>query len=329
MSQPMPDTVEPQLVSLADKPPAGSGDSLYEIKFDGYRMLARIEGAAVRLITRNGFDWTARMPALATSLANLSVETAWLDGEVVIQNDTGRPDFQALQSAFSQRKTAGIIFYVFDLMFLNGEDLRDQPVEVRRSLLAELLQQAEAERIRLSEAFDVLPKDMLASACEMKLEGLVAKRKGSRYRSDRSTDWQKLKCSNRQEFVIAGFIHATGGSGVGSLLLGLPGKDGVLRYAGRVKTGFSDKTLGQLRKALDGLESTATALADPPPRLKSAEVPWLRPVRVCDVKYAEITPSGKVRHAVYIGLREDKQAADVYLEVSVTAQSTTASRQRR
>lgn len=309
--QRMPDKVEPQLATLAAAPP--SGEWLYEIKFDGYRILARIEGGQVRLFTRNGFDWTTRMPVLARSLAGIPAQSAWIDGEVVMQDDNGRPDFEALQSSFSSRRTDNLVYYAFDLVYLDGEDLSDWPIEQRRGKLGQLIQ-IELANVRFSETFDVPPQSMLKSACEMNLEGLMGKRKGSRYRSGRTNEWVKLKCTKRQEFVIAGYTHATGGTGMGSLILGLPDDRSQIHYAGRVQSGFSDKTLSKLRDVLDGLESAVSPLIDPPPSLKRDQLTWVRPVRVCEVKYAEITSTGKVRHASFIGLREDKNADEVRLE---------------
>jgi DNA ligase D len=288
-------------------------DWLYEIKFDGYRMLARFE-QGVRLFTRNGFDWTQRMPRLVKELATLTVDSAWIDGEVIVQDEEGRPVFQPLQSAFSTRKTDDLIFFAFDLLFENGEDLRELPVEVRRGRLRELVEAAQLDHVRFSETLDVDPRDFLANVCKMGMEGIVGKRAGSPYRSERNGSWIKIKCNQRQEFIIVGYTRAA--AGIGSLLLGLHDDVGDLIYAGRVKSGFDSRTLKELRIRLASLERTSTDLKDPPRLAKGLDVIWLEPELVCEVKYAEITPSGKVRHAVFQGMREDKPAADISLESS-------------
>ncbi len=304
-----PQVIKPQLVQPAARPPAG--DWQYEIKLDGYRMLARIEGTA-RLFTRNQYDWTHRMPLLAKELGTLRVNSAWIDGEVVVQDEDGRPSFSRLQSAFSTGKTAGIVYFAFDLLFLNGEDLRQYPVETRREALAELLSHHELDRVRLSETLEADPHQLLMNVCSMQLEGLVGKRIGSQYRSERNGDWIKLKCGNRQEFVIVGYTRA--GGGIGSLLIGIHDDAGKLTYAGRVRSGFSGKTLDTLKSSLSGLQCPTTPLSREPDLRSSLAVVWVKPEVVCEVKFAEITPKGKVRHAVFVALREDKPAAGISLE---------------
>lgn len=306
---PCPDRIAPQLVTLVSRPPGGAWR--YEIKYDGYRLLARIEGS-VQLFTKNGFDWTDRMPLLAADLARLAVHSAWLDGEVVVQDDDGRPAFQALQSAFATRKTDHLVYIAFDLLYLNGMDLRGEPVERRRQALAELLDDCQLDLVRLSDTLDADPTQLLANACRMKLEGIVGKRDGSRYSGERDGSWVKLKCGNRQEFIIVGYTRAS--AGLGSLLLGLHDDQGRLVYAGRVKSGFSGKALDMLRSRLGALAQPKTALTEPPKLEKGLTIVWIAPEQVCEVKFAEITPSGKVRHAVFVALRDDKPAAGISLE---------------
>ena len=306
---PNPARIAPHLVTLTTRPP--EGEWRYEIKYDGYRLMTRIDGGQVQLFTKNGFDWADRMPLLAKDLRRLAVHSAWLDGEVVIQEDDGRPAFQALQSAFATRATDDLVYVAFDLMYLNGADLRGEAVELRRQVLEALLEHCALQRVRYSAALDADPLQLLANACRMNLEGIVGKRDGSRYSSTRDGAWVKLKCGSRQEFVIAGYTRAAGG--IGSLLLGLHDDDGQLVYAGKVRSGFSGRTLEALRVALAPLVQDRPSLADPP-RMKSAGVVWLAPHQVCEVKFAEITPAGKVRHAVFVGLRDDKPADAISLE---------------
>lgn len=173
-----PHRIQPQLVSLLTRPPRG--DWVYEIKFDGYRMFARIDGG-VGLFTKNGYDWTKRMPRLAQDLQSLPVRGTWLDGEVVVQDDDDRPAFQALQEAFASGKTDRLIYYVFDLLFIDGVDLRPRPVEQRRDLLRVLLEQVDLDQVRFSRTLDADPAHLLASACAIGIEGIVGKRLGSSY----------------------------------------------------------------------------------------------------------------------------------------------------
>lgn len=314
-TSPCPATIAPQLVTLANTPPPG--DWLYEIKFDGYRMMARFD-QDVRLFTRNGFDWTLRMNRLVKELKTLKVASAWLDGEVIVQDKAGRPVFQPLQSAFSTGKTDDLIFFAFDLLFLNGKDLRDLPVELRREQLRELIEGASLEHVRFSETLEVDPRDFLANVCKMEMEGIVGKRAGSPYASERNGNWIKIKCHHRQEFIIVGYTRAA--AGIGSLLIGLHDDAGDLTYAGRVKSGFDSRTLTELRPRLRALERDGTVLKDSPKLTKGLDVVWLEPVLVCEVKYAEITPSGKVRHAVFQGMRDDKPAEGISLESSTPEQ---------
>lgn len=304
----VPARVSPQLVSLVSRPP--SGDWLYETKFDGYRLMARLD-AGVALITKNGHDWTARMPRLAQDLARLPVRGVWIDGEVVVLDEEGRPAFQPLQSAFSRGQTDALVYFAFDLLYMDGTDLRAWPVEQRRELLQVLLQQCDLEHVRFSPTLDADPASLLASACQLGLEGLVGKRRGSCYSGERNGAWIKLKCNNRQEFVVLGYARA--GTGIGSLLIGLHDDGGQLVYAGRVRSGFGSRQADQLLARLRPLQCDSAPVAVPP-ALKGAPVVWVLPELVAEVKFLEITPSGKVRHAVFLGLREDKPAAGISLE---------------
>jgi bifunctional non-homologous end joining protein LigD len=188
----IPARIEPSLATLAAHPPT-HGEWAYEIKFDGYRMLVRIENGDVRLISRNGLDWTAKMPHLRDALATLSVDNAWLDGEAVVLDESGRPDFNALQNAFDRRSRTTITLFLFDLLWLDGIDRRQEPLFTRRRLLRELLEVVHSPLIRFSESFEEDPARLLAAAREMKLEGIVGKRCDSAYRSGRNRDWIKAE----------------------------------------------------------------------------------------------------------------------------------------
>ena len=231
------------------------------MKFDGYRIMARIEPGRVQLFTRNGHDWTQKMPQQAEALAGLGLESAWLDGEVVVPDDDGTPDFQALQNAFEAGRSGSILYYLFDMPYLNGMELREVPLEERRAALSQVLDADESELLRFSADFTEQPESMLESACQMKLEGLIGKRGGSTYVSRRSNSWVKIKCKNRQEFVIVGYTDPKGTrSGFGALLLGLQDEQGQLIYAGKVGTGFNQATLESLHAKLKPLEVLLTTL---------------------------------------------------------------------
>ncbi|MBC7954960.1 MAG: DNA ligase D, partial [Cytophagales bacterium] len=324
----LPLTLTPQLATLVSEVPPGD-DWLYEIKFDGYRLLTRIDGDDVRCFTRNGHDWSHRLPQLVKAIQALNIGWGWLDGEIVVAGEGGTPDFQALQNAFEAKSTQAIQYFVFDLPFHHGQDLRSEPLRARRERLASLVGQTKGSAVQFSAAFDEDPKKLLASAQKAGLEGLIGKRGDSRYHAQRSTDWVKLKVSARQEFVIGGFTDPQGSrSGLGALLLGVHDDKGELRYAGNVGTGFDQKTLTRLRAQLDEIEIGASAFADAPARVgtvKLVKPHWVKPKLIAEVSFAQWTRSGHVRQAVFHGLRNDKPAEHITKEVAkkVSAQAAT------
>lgn len=310
----LPEHLQPQLATLVDAPP--TGDWRYEVKFDGYRILARIKGTDVRLFTRNGHDWSAKMPHQVDALRTLKLKSAWLDGEVVVAGENGLADFQALQNAFDTEHDERIAYYVFDLPFFGGHDLRQVPLQDRRETLRQLLEGRESEQVKYSADFDQPIESLLDSACRLELEGLIGKRADSSYVGRRSNDWVKLKCKQRQEFVIVGYTDPKGSrNGFGALLLALHDKgSGQLRYAGKVGTGFSATTLDSIHARLKPLEVAKPALAKPPGAAEARGVHWLRPQLLAEVAYAQMTRDGVVRHSVFHGLRDDKPATAIDLE---------------
>ncbi|WP_086961567.1 DNA ligase D [Caballeronia sp. INML2] len=307
----MPALIEPQLATLVERHPA-KGDWSYEIKFDGYRMLARIELGNVKLITRNGHDWTERMPRLRDALAGLPVGSAWIDGEAVVLDASGKPDFNALQNAFDRRSTADIVLYVFDLLWLNDTDIREQPLRSRRALLHELIQSVASPLLRYSDDFAEDPTSLVASACKMKLEGIIGKRADAPYRSGRSNDWIKLKCNLRQEFVIGGFSRVKGAkTGVRSLLLGVYEQDGTLRYAGHVAPHLTPSRSAAFNKRAQALFQPQPTFYNAPEPERDREFHWLAPDIAAEVSFLEWTPNGEIRHPVFHALREDKTARAV------------------
>ncbi|MGJ7543217.1 DNA ligase D [Variovorax sp. LT1R16] len=315
----LPESFAPQLATLATAPPPTPQDWLWELKFDGYRLLTRIENGTVRCFTRNGHDWTAKLPELARALATLGVRSAWLDGEIVVPGERDAPDFQALQNAFDQRTTASIVYWLFDAPWLDGEDLRVLPVEQRRERLSALLTDDLAPRLRFSESFDAPPRDLLASVSALGFEGLVGKRLGSGYVSRRSPDWIKLKSQQRQEFVIGGYTAPKGSrAGFGALLLGVYDAQGALRYCGNVGTGFDGARLADIKAKLDAVASTRSPFAEGAhgvPRTVKAQ--WVEPQLVAEVAFGEWTREHRVRHSVFQGLRSDKPARQITREQAV------------
>jgi bifunctional non-homologous end joining protein LigD len=310
----MPSVIEPELAMLVNRPPA-HGDWSYEIKFDGYRMLTRVEDGDVKLVTRNGYDWTGRMSGLQKALKALPVTNAWLDGEVVVLDPTGKPDFNMLQNAFDRRSTAELVMFVFDVLWLDDTDIREQPLRARRQLLRELIDEFESPLVRYSQDFSQDPLSLIATARKMSLEGIIGKRGDAPYRSGRSTDWIKLKCNLRQEFVIGGFTRPKGMSaGVQSLLLGVFEEDGSLRYAGNVKPTIPPSKINAFAKQAQGLSQPEPPFLRLPKPERERDYFWLRPEIVCEVSFLEWTRGGEVRHPVFQGIRADKPARAVTQE---------------
>ncbi|MCP1444757.1 bifunctional non-homologous end joining protein LigD [Pseudomonas sp. GGS8] len=323
----LPELIKPELATLVESAP--DGEWSYEIKFDGYRVMARIDHGEVNLFTRNGHDWTHKLPEQAQALAAVGLESAWLDGEMVVADEQGVPDFQALQNAFDAGRSGNIVYYLFDLPYLNGVDLRAVPVEERRAALATVLKLNENPLLRFSDAFGESPEALLNSACEMQMEGLIGKRLGSPYVSRRTSDWIKLKCKHRQEFVVVGFTDPKGArSAFGALLLGLHDRDsGELRYAGKVGTGFNEATLKRLYEQLKPLQTKKPSVVNPPTGFEAKGVHWLKPSLLAEVAFAEMTKDGSVRHAVFHGLREDKPAEEVTEEVPKAVKTPASKKQ--
>ena len=255
-----PAWVAPQLATLVSGPPPGD-EWVHEIKLDGYRILLRIEGGRASLLTRNRQDWTARFPAVAEAAAALPVKEALLDGEIVALDRAGVSSFQALQQADQLETGRTLVYVAFDLLFLDGADLRPLPLVERKARLARLLK-GRRGRLRYSEHFDVPGKRVYDRACRLGLEGIVAKQKDAPYTSGRGSAWLKVKCVARQELVIGGYTDPEGARAeFGSLLLGVHDRDGHLLYAGRVGTGFDRATLERLGARLRRLERRASPFA--------------------------------------------------------------------
>jgi len=325
---PLPATMSPQLATLASGVPA-DGDWGFEIKFDGYRIMTRIQRGKPVLITRGGHDWSDRLPTLVAALRQLDVTSAWLDGEIVVLGDDGLPAFNRLQNAFDGGNTAQVAYFLFDLPYLEGHDLRELPLRERRRLLKQLLEAKGSGPLRFSEDFPADAASVLQSACRLKLEGVIAKRQDAPYVSRRTENWLKLKCQQRQEFVIGGYTDRRGerdGAHIGSLLLGVHDDDGTLRSVGSVGTGWDSAMAAELKTKLVKLQADASPFATAPkpgrgPRGAEGERRWVKPTLMAEVSFGEWTPDGQIRHASFEGLRTDKPAKRITRERAVTVKT--------
>ena len=319
----LPATFKPQLATLVDAAPPGD-DWAYEIKFDGYRILARVETIKgkreIQIFTRNGNDWTAKFSKQVKALDRLDIESGWLDGEAVVLDDRGLPDFQALQNAFDVGRPQDIVVYFFDVPYLNGYDLRNVPIVQRRAILKALIEPVDDPVLRYSRDFAFHADDLLKSACDMALEGIIGKRIDSTYVSGRSASWIKLKCRRRQEFVIGGYSEPSGSRGqFGALLLGVYDTHGKLQYAGRVGSGFDHATLVAVKKELDKREVKRMPFASEPQERSRTPVHWVKPELVAECNFAEWTKERIVRQASFVSLRDDKPARQIVKEEPASA----------
>lgn len=321
--RPLPADPQPQLASLSRRTPDGV-DWVHEIKLDGYRILAQLESGEVRLLTRNGKNWSDRFHTVAKLLEQLPAKQALLDGEIVALAADGTTSFHKLQEALSNGRTEGLVYQVFDLLHLNGYDLTDVALLERKQLLAQLLKTArlDGNTIRFTEHLATDGSAMFQQACRLGLEGIISKRGASRYRSGRSRDWLKVKCIRQEEFVIGGYTDPGGSrSGFGALLLGAYNESKEFIYCGRVGTGFNERELHSLHAVLNDLQQTDSPFAGPVPDARSAH--WVQPQQVIEVEFSQWTRDGRLRQPAFRGLREDLDADEIQLP-SVQAVSKSA-----
>jgi bifunctional non-homologous end joining protein LigD len=309
----MPEFVPPQLATLVDKPPVGDA-WFHELKLDGYRLLCHLDRGQVRFWTRNRKDWTAKFPALGKAVKALRLKSAILDGEVVALDAEGRASFQKLQQQINKNSAAGLMFHVFDLVYIDGFLLTGCPLHARKRMLAEVFERVdEKSPLRFSDHIEGNGAQFFKEACKFGLEGIVSKLADSVYVSTRSRNWLKVKCLRRQEFVIAGYTLSDKGIPFSSLVLGVYDK-GKLIYAGRAGTGFSNQMRVDLKKTLDKLARRTRPFAVIPsdPGLRRAI--WTEPALVGEVAFTEWTDEGIIRHPSFQGLREDKKPTEVVRE---------------
>ena len=308
-----PGFVEPALATLRPSAPAGA-KWVHEIKFDGYRMQAHVREGRAKLLTRGGHDWTDRFgKAIADALGRLNAREAIIDGEVIVEGPSGASDFSLLQADLAAGRSDRLLYYAFDLLRLDGKDLRPAPLLERKAALEALLRGA-PEVLRHSEHFEEDGEIVLRHACRLSLEGVVSKDRNAPYRSGRGRDWIKSKCSQRQEFVVAGYVpSSTSRSAIGSLVLGYHEK-GRLVHAGRVGTGFTRKVATELFERLDRLARKDSPFATKLSADEARGAVFVRPELVAEVEFRSWTAEGVVRHASFRGLREDRGPEEVVRE---------------
>ena len=324
----LPSFVEPALATLVSKPPSGSR-WLHEIKFDGYRLEVRIEAGRIKLLTRSGLDWSQKFgKEIISAFRDLPVGTAIIDGELVVEPAAGASDFSALQADLSEGRSDRFVFYAFDLLYLDGYDLKASPLIGRKELLRKIIP-SETGILRFSSHFDENGDLLLSHACRLSLEGIVSKIADDPYRPGRGKTWVKSKCSSRQEFVIGGWVPSTTSrKAIGSLVLGVY-EDGKLEHVGRVGTGYTHTVAEQLFKRLTHLQVKENPFATKLTAEEHRGVRFVRPELVAEVEFRAWTADGHLRHASFRGLREDKNPLEIVRETPKSTRTSSTEKPAR
>src|SRR5712671_4518718 len=313
----LPRWVKPQLCALVDEPPQGP-EWLHEIKYDGYRMHARLDHGKVQLLTRTGLDWTHKYTPIASALSSLPVKEAYLDGELCGVRPDGKTSFNLIQAASDTGKADALVFFLFDLFYLDGDAISSAPLLERKERLRGLLSYA-GSSLQYSDHQIGRGPEFYGRACELSLEGIISKRADAPYAPSNRGLWVKVKCLNREEFVVVGWTDPEGSRPrLGALLLAYYTPDGRLVYVGRAGVGINNAELERLWRRLQPLNTSEMPLGVPPPRssrfgspLVLSRVHWVRPELVAEVKYLNWTDDNLLRQVIYQGLREDKEPSEV------------------
>jgi bifunctional non-homologous end joining protein LigD len=311
----LPATLKPQLATLVDEVPGDDG-WVYELKYDGIRLLCRLDGEDVRVISRNGLDWTKKVGPIVEALARLGLDGAWLDGELIVADPNGRSDFSLLQHTLEQKRLDELQLCIFDALYLDGEDLRGEPLSERKARLDSALAKLPRNGpLRLADQIHSNSSQLLARVCNQHLEGLIAKRVDSVYKGDRSPDWLKIKCRREQEFVVGGaaYIESRGTGAWSSLLVGVKGRDRV-KYCGRVGGGFNANERREWQKRIDGLARKESPFDRQPEKRPGEKWIWMKPELVIQVAFQDWTVDGILRQPRYLGLRADRDPKTVVRE---------------
>jgi bifunctional non-homologous end joining protein LigD len=311
----LPPSVKPMLATLVDSVPGDDG-WVYELKYDGVRLLSRCDGADVRCISRNGIDWTHKVGPIVDALAKLKLRGAWLDGELIVSDANGRSDFSLLQHMLEQGRIEELQYCIFDALYLNGVDVRSEPLTVRKTRLDAALAKLPAKGpLRLADQIHSDSAQLMTRVCNQHLEGLIAKRVDSVYRGDRSPDWLKIKCRLEQEFVVGGasYIESRGTGAWSSLLVGVQGRHSV-KYCGRVGGGFNNAERAEWQKRIDKLARKDSPFDRLPEKRSGEKWIWMKPELVVQVAFQDWTVDGVLRQPRYLGLREDRDPDTVTRE---------------